>query len=978
VERHCRNNTEFPRLRVLLLPLEFVRWQRARHWTYAAQLGFEEGLTSNDVEFFTIPVLQEVRSSSPASWLYHAQQLCKDKKFDQVWVWLVHPQYDPEFLAWVKDVAPIRVGFLMESLEYDEQDYQVNPRLRGRKELVEHQMRYMTHILAGDEADAERINRQRTCKAIWYPSAVPGRFLASSAVVRQGPAIFCGALYGERGKWLSHHSLRDLLALNASGEDATEYPRLFDELNRRAMNLLQHSRIAHGALLGDYLNILRSIRRKCFELWLGSLQTGCAVVNLPHLFKSYAGRVVEAMAAGRPVISWKIPNRPRNTALFEDGKEILLFDKAEPEHLADHIRHIQSDPDFARQIAENALRKISRFHTIEKRIRQVLDWIRTGEEPDFGEANENVELMRDGRWILSAGAGACGIEQQQDSKNNSADWTDEKHAERPGYCEFGSSTTGSYCIKSGYRCNLDSNGNAIPYFDDVTRASAYQAEVYRFAAEVIKEKGLKSVLDIGCGFGIKLARYIYPVCSDITGIDVQHAIEFCKREYCFGNWFVDDIEKPSLRLGRKFDLVISADVIEHLANPDALLEYIESSSHPGTYVILSTPERDVARGRDNFGPPANKSHVREWNAAEFRKYIAGYGFDILESFLAKDRDDSQVKKCQVLLCKPGPRRHAPATTARQRYRDTALDYFLQAHQELSRGEFAAAVKCMQAYRSMIDYSSFQRILNKRDRSADVEVSVVIVTYNRTQDLKECLESLSKQDYGNFEVIVVDNGETDFEIVRQYADQYVKCPINFLLSEGRNIGACCARGKIVAFLDDDALVPSTYISSIKAAFETYDIFGLRGKAVPKDDPRTLEEAKGYDRGSQAFPTFCDLEGNSAFLREVFLSLEGMDPLLFGHEGSDLTYRIVREYGVLNKVIYWPETVIYHDAAVGGRKEEKVKRYQLLERYLNFKHQGQIFALRQTIENQSLPANDVRFSFVMNRRRRGREVYVRRQS
>jgi len=160
VERHCRNNTEFPRLRVLLLPLEFVRWQRARHWTYAAQLGFEEGLTSNDVEFFTIPVLQEVRSSSPASWLYHAQQLCKDKKFDQVWVWLVHPQYDPEFLAWVKDVAPIRVGFLMESLEYDEQDYQVNPRLRGRKELVEHQMRYMTHILAGDEADGERINRQ--------------------------------------------------------------------------------------------------------------------------------------------------------------------------------------------------------------------------------------------------------------------------------------------------------------------------------------------------------------------------------------------------------------------------------------------------------------------------------------------------------------------------------------------------------------------------------------------------------------------------------------------------------------------------------------------------------------------------------------------------------------------------------------------------------------------------------------------------
>ncbi|MHC4184678.1 MAG: hypothetical protein ACYSR4_01930, partial [Planctomycetota bacterium] len=53
---------ERARLRVLLFPLEFSTWKRASHWTYAAQLGLEEGFAANDVEFFTIPVIQEVPS----------------------------------------------------------------------------------------------------------------------------------------------------------------------------------------------------------------------------------------------------------------------------------------------------------------------------------------------------------------------------------------------------------------------------------------------------------------------------------------------------------------------------------------------------------------------------------------------------------------------------------------------------------------------------------------------------------------------------------------------------------------------------------------------------------------------------------------------------------------------------------------------------------------------------------------------------
>ena len=90
------------------------------------------------------------------------------------------------------------------------------------------------------------------------------------------------------------------------------------------------------------------------------------------------------MAAGRPVISWK-PPRERTQALFTPGKEILWFERDKPEQLAEQIRWLQANPDVAKEIVENAQRKVLRYHTSEIRVRQILDWIEHGAEPDYGE-----------------------------------------------------------------------------------------------------------------------------------------------------------------------------------------------------------------------------------------------------------------------------------------------------------------------------------------------------------------------------------------------------------------------------------------------------------------------------------------------------------------------------------------------------------------------------------------------------------------
>jgi len=279
--------------------------------------------------------------------------------------------------------------------------------------------------------------------------------------------------------------------------------------------------------------------------------------------------------------------------------------------------------------------------------------------------------------------------------------------------------------------------------------------------------------------------------------------------------------------------------------------------------------------------------------------------------------------------------------------------FHRAKGEFDAGNFQQAAEWMEKYRRLADYAKLSRIVRTPRRPDGVDVSVIVVTYNRTDDVVGCLRSLAKQDDTSFETIVIDNGGTDFHSIEPYISQYVKCPVNFNLSEGRNIGACCAKGRILAFLDDDAAVPPDYVSSIKSAFKTYDIVGLRGKALPKSNPDANKNAKSYDKGNVPFPTFCDLEGGSAFLRRTYLAMDGMDPLLFGHEGSDLTYRIAKSLDVLNKVIYWPDTVIHHDATLGEAQRQRAEGYELMEAYLKWKHGGDIFALRRHVERQYMP-------------------------
>ena len=363
------------RPRILLLEIEFPTWKVARSWSYAAGLGMEEGLAAAEIDYLTV--------TTP--WFPRIREICAGQRFDQVWLDIArHQVMEDSWLEYVASLAPVRVAFLGESLEYTPDEWLIDSELRLRKQKTWNRLRYVTHVAAVDEHDAESIAVFGKRPAIMWPQAVPARFITDELPAPcDGPAVFSGAPYGSRAEWLARPDLQRWLRPMVSPENATLLPELFDAIHSAVDEFLASEKLASPMRIFEYLHHLRLIRHDSFRLWLEGMRTGCAVVNLPHVVKGYAGRVVEAMAAGRPMISWRIPDRPRNLALFVDGDEILLYSPDSPDELAEHIARVANDPVLAQRLATSALRKVRERHTVEHRVRQILDWVENGDEPAY-------------------------------------------------------------------------------------------------------------------------------------------------------------------------------------------------------------------------------------------------------------------------------------------------------------------------------------------------------------------------------------------------------------------------------------------------------------------------------------------------------------------------------------------------------------------------------------------------------------------
>lgn len=109
------------------------------------------------------------------------------------------------------------------------------------------------------------------------------------------------------------------------------------------------------------------------------------------------------------------------------------------------------------------------------------------------------------------------------------------------------------------------------------------------------------------------------------------------------------------------------------------------------------------------------------------------------------------------------------------------------------------------------------ILNQIANINSPQVSVIMLTYNREKMVGRMIECILSQTYKDYEFIIIDNGSTDHssEIVDRYAQQdqrirviHRKCGN---IGSGRNAGLSIAKGKYIAFVDDDDVCEKDFLS-----------------------------------------------------------------------------------------------------------------------------------------------------------------------
>jgi len=202
----------------------------------------------------------------------------------------------------------------------------------------------------------------------------------------------------------------------------------------------------------------------------------------------------------------------------------------------------------------------------------------------------------------------------------------------------------------------------------------------------------------------------------------------------------------------------------------------------------------------------------------------------------------------------------------------------------------------------------------------MEFSVIVPTYNRIELLKKTLESLFRQNFKDYEVIVVNDGSSDgtHEYLSELSETshftYVH-HANSGLAATRLAGLQHAGGEYIAFTDDDCIVPSDWLEKLHDAFQRHGIAGVGGSTVTGDPSNPYAQAN--DMINNYFKSAMNNAGtevpfltgnNVAYTRACLEKVGGPDKRFrMGAEDRDLLFRVVQAGGTM---IYDPSIVVTH--------------------------------------------------------------------
>lgn len=176
--------------------------------------------------------------------------------------------------------------------------------------------------------------------------------------------------------------------------------------------------------------------------------------------------------------------------------------------------------------------------------------------------------------------------------------------------------------------NYSIRKNNASYTDEIGPFN-YQPHVYALADQIASRAGLEWIIDIGCGSAGKLVPFSDKNFS-IIGVDTKDGIRLARDAIPNATLIAHDLGKGAPRFPDNIlpkALIICSDVIEHVRKPQRLIHDLAKLSRQVPFLLVSTPDRDRARGWLDNGPPINPAHIMEWSGSEFIRFMVDCGFD---------------------------------------------------------------------------------------------------------------------------------------------------------------------------------------------------------------------------------------------------------------------------------------------------------------------------------------------------------------
>lgn len=205
----------------------------------------------------------------------------------------------------------------------------------------------------------------------------------------------------------------------------------------------------------------------------------------------------------------------------------------------------------------------------------------------------------------------------------------------------------------------------------------------------------------------------------------------------------------------------------------------------------------------------------------------------------------------------------------------------------------------------------------------VSFSIIIPTRRESRIFNRCLTSLLAQDYpqNKFEIIVVSKEPLN---VKKKKVKVIKIDQNINHAQARNLGAAKAQGEILAFCDDDSILPKDWLSIASTYFAEKGVDLIGGPILPIKESPFPHRIGGYLSGSKfavgpsaprwrkAYPEqranqFNLILANTFIRKKCFEAVGSFDPNQVPCE-EDFLYHKLRHKGY--QLVYTPKIACFH--------------------------------------------------------------------